>query len=134
MNSSAPLILIVDDEPHILYVMSVKLRDAGYRVITANDGKEGLALVLEQMPDLVITDFQMPYMTGVELCRKLKEYGPTSAIPALMLTARGFSIPKDDIQTNIAAVIAKPFSPREVLTWVEKLTKFDSNQTFNEVA
>jgi len=134
MNSPAPLILVVDDETHILYVMSVKLRDAGYRVITANDGKEGLALAMERMPDLVITDYQMPYMTGVELCRKLKEHAPTSTIPALMLTARGFSIPKNDIQTNIAAVIAKPFSPRDVLTWVQKLTEFDANPTVNEVA
>lgn len=134
MNSSAPLILVVDDETHILYVMGVKLRDAGYRVLTANDGKEGLALAMERMPDLVITDYQMPYMTGVELCRKLKEHAPTSAIPALMLTARGFSIPKNDIQTNIVAVIAKPFSPRDVLTWVQKLTNFGTNPSINEVA
>lgn len=134
MNSVAPLILVVDDETHILYVVSVKLRDAGYRVLTASDGKEGLALALERVPDLVITDYQMPYMTGIELCRKLKENPSTSATPALMLTARGFSIPKNDIQTNITAVIAKPFSPRDILTWVQKLTDFDTDQNISEVA
>ena len=134
MNHRAPLILVVDDETHILYVMDVKLRDAGYRVLTASDGKEGLAIALEKHPDLVITDYQMPYVTGVELCRKLKENASTSEIPALMLTARGFSIPKNDIQTNIAAVIAKPFSPRDVLSWVQKLTHFNTDQPLNEVA
>lgn len=135
MNNLAPLILVVDDESHILYVMSVKLRDAGYRVLTAHNGKEGLAVAMQQRPDLLITDYQMPYMTGLELCRKLKEHLPTSAVPALMLTARGFGIPKNEIDTNIAAVIAKPFSPHEVLTWVQKLTEPGTSHTVSsEVA
>lgn len=134
MKNLSPLILVVDDESHILYVVGVKLRDAGYRVLTASDGKEGLAMALEKHPDLVITDYQMPYMTGVELCRNLKENAQTAAIPAIMLTARGFSIPKNDIQTNIAAVIAKPFSPRDILLWVQKLTHFNTDEPLNEVA
>jgi CheY-like chemotaxis protein len=57
-------ILIVDDEAHILQVLSLKLRNAGYDVLTAVDGEEAFEYASKQQPDLVITDFQMPYMTG----------------------------------------------------------------------
>lgn len=121
-NRDKPLILVVDDEVHILHVVSLKLRNAGYEVITAEDGEEGLETALEQQPDLVITDFQMPYMTGLELCQKLKEDQRARTIPALMLTARGFSLDGDDLErTNIVGVISKPFSPREVLMRVQDL-------------
>lgn len=122
MARNQPLILVVDDETHILHVVSLKLRNAGYDVVTAEDGEEGLAVALESMPDLVITDFQMPFMTGLEFCQKLKELPQTSAIPALMLTARGFSLSDDDVRrTNVAGVLSKPFSPREVLSRVQNL-------------
>jgi two-component system, OmpR family, alkaline phosphatase synthesis response regulator PhoP len=122
MARNQPLILVVDDETHILHVVSLKLRNAGYDVVTAEDGEEGLAVALESLPDLVITDFQMPFMTGLEFCQKLKEHEQTSAIPALMLTARGFSLTDDDVRrTNVAGVLSKPFSPREVLSRVQNL-------------
>jgi CheY-like chemotaxis protein len=122
MARNQPLILVVDDETHILAVVSLKLRNAGYDVVTAEDGEEGLAVALESLPDLVITDFQMPFMTGLEFCQKLKETPQTSAIPALMLTARGFSLTDDDVRrTNVAGVLSKPFSPREVLSRVQNL-------------
>ncbi len=122
MARNQPLILVVDDETHILHVVSLKLRNAGYDVVTAEDGEEGLAVALESLPDLVITDFQMPFMTGLEFCQKLKELPQTSAIPALMLTARGFSLTDDDVRrTNVAGVLSKPFSPREVLSRVQNL-------------
>ena len=122
MSTNAPLILVVDDEAHILHVVSLKLRKAGYEVITAEDGEEGLSVAIEQQPDLIITDYQMPFMTGLELCIELKKQDETRDIPALMLTARGFSLAADDLdQTNIAGVISKPFSPRDVLDQVQDL-------------
>lgn len=117
-----PVILAVDDEAHILHVVSLKLNNAGYEVLTAQDGEEGLAMAIEQRPDLVITDYQMPFMTGLELCLKLKENQTTTDIPALMLTARGFSLSQEDLErTNIGGVLSKPFSPREVLVRVQEL-------------
>ncbi len=117
-----PLILVIDDEAHILHVVTLKLQHAGYRVITAEDGEEGLAAALEHRPDLILTDYQMPFMTGLELCVKLKEYEQTRATPALMLTARGFSLDQENVdQTNIVGVLTKPFSPREVLARVQEL-------------
>lgn len=116
------LILVVDDESHIVHVVSLKLQNAGYRVLTAEDGEEALALALEQRPDLVITDYQMPFLSGLELCQRLKRDERTCDTPALMLTARGFSLGDDVLaETNIASVLSKPFSPREVLARVQSL-------------
>jgi DNA-binding response OmpR family regulator len=123
MQNNAPLILIVDDEAHILHVLSLKLQNAGYRVITAEDGEEAFDSATRHGPDVVITDYQMPFLNGLELCIKLKQHPRTSTTPCLMLTARGYSLGQEQItQTNIAAVISKPFSPREILTRVRELT------------
>lgn len=120
--SESPLILIVDDETHILHVVSIKLRNAGFRTITANDGEEGFAAAIEHQPDLVITDYQMPFMTGLELCIALIEQKKTADIPVMMLTARGFRLDKHCTeQTNIVTLISKPFSPREILSKVQSL-------------
>ncbi len=115
-------ILVVDDESHILHVVSLKLSNAGYDVVTAADGEEGYEVAMQVLPDLIITDFQMPFMTGLELCQKLKQQPSTANTPALMLTARGFSLtPTDLAQTNIVGVLSKPFSPRDVLARVQQL-------------
>jgi len=117
-----PLILVADDEAHIVHVVSLKLRNAGYEVITAADGQEALELAQEERPDLVITDYQMPNLSGLELCAKLRADDATRDIPALMLTARGFSLNEEDLaRTSIADVVSKPFSPREILTRVQDL-------------
>ena len=122
MKDHKPLILVVDDETHILHVVSLKLSNAGYEVVTAEDGEEGLEVALARKPDVVITDYQMPFMTGLELCVALKKHEATRSTPALMLTARGFSLASDAIgKTNIVGVLSKPFSPREVLTRVQEM-------------
>ena len=114
-------ILAVDDEGHILHVVSMKLRNAGYEVITAMDGEEALQLCLSEHPDLVVTDFQMPVMTGLELCMRVREEGNTQ-MPIIMLTARGFDLEPDEmVRAGISSVLAKPFSPRELLAKVESL-------------
>jgi CheY-like chemotaxis protein len=122
MSEAKRLILVVDDEAHILHVVNLKLSNAGFRVLTAEDGEEGLELALEHRPDLVITDYQMPFLTGLELCQKLKAHPHTAETPALMLTARGFKLPAEALdQTNIVEVFSKPFSPKEVLEAVHRL-------------
>lgn len=109
-------VLVVDDEAHITHVVSLKLSKAGFTVVTAGDGEEALELATSDPPDLLITDLQMPYMSGVELCTKMKQNPKTSEIPALMLTARGYALSQADLaRTNIRCVMSKPFSPKEVL-------------------
>lgn len=115
-------ILVVDDEAHIVQVLSIKLRNAGYDVHSAGDGEEAFEMALRDRPDLVITDFQMPYMTGLELCRALAKDPTTTDVPVIMLTARGYALDDDDLaDVNIKNVLSKPFSPRAVVKQVEDL-------------
>ncbi len=126
--SDKKLILVVDDESHILHVVCLKLKNAGYETITASDGEEGYNLAMEHRPDLIITDYQMPFMSGLEMCGKLCSDLGDEKIPAIMLTARGFSLSDDDIaRVNILEVMSKPFSPREVLSLTKNILDADEN-------
>ncbi len=134
MSTPLAKILVVDDEAHIVHVVALKLRNAGYEVVTAGDGEEALELALNEHPDLVITDLQMPYMTGVQFCEKLKQHKDLAHVPAIMLTARGYAIAEEDLaRTNIRVVLSKPFSPREVLERTKEMLSErnlpDSEQT-----
>ncbi len=120
IQGSPRSILVVDDEAHIVHVVCLKLRNAGFEVRTASDGEEALELAIQQPPDLIITDLQMPYLDGLQMCERLKKNPSTSEIPAIMLTARGHALAQSDLQkTNIRKVMSKPFSPREVLEIVD---------------
>jgi CheY-like chemotaxis protein len=115
-------ILVADDESHILHVVSLKLRNAGFRVITACDGQEALELAVQEKPDLLITDYHMPQLSGLELCQRLKQDPATSGIPAIMLTARGYHLePRDTEQSGILRMLSKPFSPRHLLATVNEV-------------
>ena len=115
-------ILVADDESHILNVVSLKLRNAGYRVLTARDGQEALELAQQEHPDLIITDYHMPALSGLELCRRLKQDPATESIPAIMLTARGYHLePSDTKESGIRRMLSKPFSPRHLLQTVNEV-------------
>lgn len=118
--SKKPVMLVADDEPHVRNVLSLKLRNSGFKVLVAADGAEALAICLEHRVDMLICDYQMPVINGMELCAKLKQNEATQELPVLMLSARGFSIlPEELDQTNIVMVLGKPFSPREILSYVQ---------------
>jgi two-component system, OmpR family, alkaline phosphatase synthesis response regulator PhoP len=117
---SAKTILVADDETHILHVVSLKLSNAGYRVMTAGDGREALEIARRDRPDLLITDYHMPGLSGLELCALLHEDPETAAIPAILLTARGYSLETLDTErSGIRCMVAKPFSPRQLLETVK---------------
>ena len=119
---SEKTILVADDESHILHVVSLKLRNAGVRVLTAADGQEALDIALLERPDLLITDYHMPQLSGLELCQRLKQDARTSDIPAIMLTARGYHLePQDTEQSGILRMLSKPFSPRHLLATVNEV-------------
>ena len=114
--------LVVDDEIHIVQVVAIKLRNNGFDVITASNGAEALEIAKEEKPNIIITDYQMPIMTGLELVEGLRADGLTADIPVIMLTARGFAIEDDKRdQLKISACLSKPFSPREVLGKIEEV-------------
>ena len=115
-------ILVADDETHILHVVSLKLRNAGYTVLTARDGDEALELAQTQRPDLLITDYHMPGLSGIELCQKLKSEPSTAYLPTIMLTARGYHLePHDTKSSGVLRMLSKPFSPRHLLTMVNEV-------------
>ncbi|HVT88419.1 MAG TPA: response regulator [Tepidisphaeraceae bacterium] len=115
-------ILVADDESHILNVVSLKLRNAGFRVVTAADGQEAFDLAHQEKPDLLITDYHMPQLSGLELCQKLKHDPQTCSIKAIMLTARGYHLePTDTEQSGILRMLSKPFSPRQLLATVNEV-------------
>ena len=120
--TSTKKILVADDESHILHVVSLKLRNAGFDVITARDGQEAFDLAVAEKPDLLITDYHMPQLSGIELCQRLKQDTNTSGIPAIMLTARGYHLePHDTEESGILKMLSKPFSPRELLATVNEV-------------
>ena len=122
MTTVVKKILVADDETHILHVVSLKLKNAGYTVLTARDGQEALELAQQERPDLIITDYHMPQLSGLELCQRLKQDPKTSHIPAIMLTARGYHLePKDTQQSGILRMLSKPFSPRQLLSAVTEI-------------
>jgi len=113
-------VLVVDDEIHIVHVVAIKLRNNGFDVITAANGAEALQLALAEMPDIIVTDFQMPVMTGLELVENIRQNEQTRNIPVILLTARSFAI-EDEQRENlqIAQCLSKPFSPKELLRSIE---------------
>jgi len=115
-------ILAVDDEAHILHVVSLKLKNAGYSVMTANDAEEALELAATAPVDLLITDYQMPGMSGLDLARRLHAEVGRRNLPAILLTAHGLALERVDLaHAGISACLFKPFSPRDLLDNVHRL-------------
>ena len=83
---SKPVVLVVDDEPQILRVMRASLPARGYEVITATNGEDALTQIRKQVPDVVILDLVMPEVSGLEVCRSVREF---SSVPIIVLSAKG---------------------------------------------
>jgi DNA-binding response OmpR family regulator len=119
---NAKTILAVDDEAHILHVVSLKLTNAGFNVLTANDPEEAIELAATNAIDLLITDFQMPGMSGVDLARKLHSEPGRKNLPAMLLTAHGLALEQIELaHAGITVCLSKPFSPRDLLDKVNEL-------------
>ena len=118
----AKKILAVDDERHIVRLIQVNLERAGYQVVTAFDGTEGLKKVESEKPDLIVLDVMMPRMDGFEVLKRLQANPETRGIPVIMLTAkaqdtdvfRGWS-------SGVSAYLTKPFNPLELLTFIRRI-------------
>ena len=115
-------ILVADDETHILNVVSLKLRNAGFTVVCASDGQDAWELAQQQAPDLLITDYHMPRLNGLELCQRFRADPNLSRVPAIMLSARGSHLEESETEkSGIVRMISKPFSPRQLLTTVDEV-------------
>jgi two-component system response regulator ResD len=114
-------ILIIEDEEGIIHLLNLYLKNAGYDVVVAKDGADGLALHAREHPDLVILDIMLPAIDGFEVCRRIRAWSKT---PILMLTAR--SSEDDRIQgLDLGAddYLVKPFSPRELVSRVRAILR-----------
>jgi len=112
-------ILVVDDETVLTEILRDVLQDAGYRVVTAADGREGWDSLPKVRPDLVLCDVMMPNMDGREVCRLMRADPQYRTIPVVMMTAAPNSINSRDC--DYAALIGKPFDLDHVLTTIEHL-------------
>ncbi len=119
---TAQKILIADDEIHIIHVVAIKLRNNGYEVVAAGNGAEAYELACREKPDIVVTDYQMPLMTGIELIEKLRANEQTKDIPVVLLTARSFAISQEQQQSlRVSDCLSKPFSPKELLKTIQDI-------------
>jgi two-component system KDP operon response regulator KdpE len=110
---SKPVVLVVDDEPQILRVMRASLPIRGYEVLTASSGKEALDQLSKQVPDLVILDLAMPEMSGLEVCRRVREF---STVPIIILSAKGSESDKvAALDLGADDYVTKPFGMDELL-------------------
>lgn len=115
-----PLIVIAEDEFLIADVLAMMLEDAGYEVVSAPHGRAALALVREKRPSLVITDFMMPLMTGLELAQTMRSDGDLADIPIILVSGAQGSIGRAHPQA-FDAVLDKPYNERKLLETVARL-------------
>jgi two-component system phosphate regulon response regulator PhoB len=115
-------ILITDDEPHVVELVRVTLEDERVRVVEAADGVTALALADEFVPELIFLDVNLPDLSGIEVCRRLRRHPRLSGASIVMLTA---AAQQDDVSRGLAAgatqYLTKPFSPVRLLSLVEGL-------------
>ena len=114
-------ILIIEDYPHIVEVLRIRLENAGYSVLVASDGQAGLNIAREQKPDLVILDVMLPKMNGYKVCRLLKFDAKYEQIKVFMLTSRRRQSDIDTgIETGADEYLTKPYEPKELIELIKK--------------
>lgn len=115
-------VLVVDDEPDAVELVSFNLKKAGLEVVTAENGLDALAKTRNSLPDLIILDVMLPQMDGLEVCRSLRRDVQTAAIPIIMLTAKGSEVDRVlGLELGADDYMTKPFSPRELVLRIKKL-------------
>ena len=124
MQNSKASVLIVEDEPDISEVIRNNLSRAGYRVRNTLDGEEGLIMIKEEKPDVLILDWMLPSVSGLEICRALRRQKDTRDIGIIMLTARGEELDRvQGLESGADDYISKPFSPAELVARVASVLR-----------
>ena len=119
-----PLVLVVEDEPALQKLLAYNLEAAGFAVAQAYDGDEALTLVEERQPDLLLLDWMLPHLSGLEICRRLRRRTGTAHMPIIMLTARGEEPHRlRGLDTGADDFISKPFSPAELIARVRAVLR-----------
>ena len=116
MAASQPVVLLVEDEPAQRAVLSYNLEAEGFTVQTADNGEDALLLIAEQVPDLILLDWMMPHVSGLEVCRRLRARPETRGIPIIMLSARSEEVDKvRGLEIGADDYVIKPYSLVELM-------------------
>lgn len=119
-----PLVLIVEDEAPQAELLRYNLERDGFRTVLAGDGEEALLLAEEEAPDLVILDWMLPLLSGIEVCRRLRRKASSAQLPIIMLTARGVESDRiRGLDSGADDYLVKPFSPNELLARVRAILR-----------
>ncbi len=117
-------ILVVEDEPAIQELLTLNLKQAGYQPLRAMSVEQAQLLMRETQPDLIILDWMLPGMSGIEFARRLKSDGSSKDIPIIMLTSKGEEVDKvRGLEVGADDYVTKPFSPRELLARVKAVLR-----------
>ena len=134
LNNTKGSVLIVEDEPDISEVIRYNLSRAGYRVRNTLDGEEGLVMIKEEKPDVLILDWMLPSVSGIEICRALRRQKNTRDIGIIMLTARGEELDRvQGLESGADDYISKPFSPAELVARVASVLRRSKPMSSEEI-
>lgn len=118
-RSLSPHVLVVEDEPAQREMLAYNLSAEGFRVSTASTGDEGLAVIAEDPPDVVVLDWMLPHVSGIEVCRRLRARPETRSMPVIMLSARGEESDRvRGLETGADDYVSKPYALGELLARV----------------
>lgn len=119
MTADRPRVLVVEDEPAQREVLAYNLEAEGFAVSRAGDGEEALLLIDEDAPDIIVLDWMMPHLSGIEVCRRIKIRPETRSIPVIMLSARSEEVDKvRGLETGADDYVVKPYSVIELMARV----------------
>lgn len=117
-------LLVIDDEAAICEMLATALELAGFRVRVAQDGQDGLGMIYDEQPDLLLLDWMLPGTSGIELARRLKRDSLTASLPIIMLTARGEEDNKiQGLDAGADDYVTKPFSTRELVSRINAVLR-----------
>ena len=134
MSLPAPNVLVVEDEAAQREILAYNLEAEGFRVRIARDGEEAMTMISEEMPDIVVLDWMMPNVSGIEVCRRLRARSETKAVPIVMLSARSEEFDRvRGLETGADDYVVKPYSVMELMARIRTQLRRSRPATQGEV-
>lgn len=123
-HTMKPSVLVVEDDDAIVVLLEYNLEKHGYHVRTTNDGEEALYMVEESTPDIILLDWMLPGLTGIELCNRLRRKEKTKHIPIIMISAKGEEADRiEGLESGVDDYLVKPFSPKELIARISAVLR-----------
>ena len=123
-------ILIVEDDPSLSELLTYNFVSARFKTSLINNGEEVMPTILSEHPKLIILDWMLPNLSGIEICRQIRQHADVKKIPIIMLTAKGEEIERiRGLETGANDYVIKPFSPSELIAWVKAVLRRTNPKT-----